>query len=69
MFNIGDIVQFKNADDYGYAMYEVIGIHNSANGVILTIHDIEEEDNYQNGNGYYSWRFKLVRKEEYLDEA
>ena len=70
MFNIGDIVQYKDVGTFGDAVYKVIGTEDSEDGVILIIYDIEDEDNLRNGNGYYAWKFRsLRRKEEYLNET
>lgn len=68
-FKAGDTVKFKDIDNYGSALYTVVMIEKTDdNELIVVIDDINDEDNPINGNGYFSWRFELVRQEEYLDE-
>jgi len=70
MIKVGDTVQFKDISEYGSALYTVSTIEkDNDNELIVIIDDINDEDNHRNGNGYFSWRFNLVRKEEYLDEV
>jgi len=66
-FKPGDIVQFKDTNTFGNAVYKVITIERNNDEVRLTIQDIERENTNKNYCSYFDWRFELYRKEEYLN--